>query len=924
MSPEAIAEEQRELDAMYTRLDEMRVDAQERKKDAAFSSDGTPAGRFTRDALQYRYAEELAALSAAEDKLCFGRLDTDDGESRHIGRMGLTDGTAERQQILIDWRAPAAAPFYTATALNPQGVSLRRHLRTRRRRVESVSDEYLRATDAVAEIGDLGAAGDAALLDALNAPRTGRMGDIIATIQAEQDRIIRSDRNGVMVVQGGPGTGKTVVALHRAAYLLYTYRARLGGHGVLVIGPNQTFLSYISQVLPSLGESSVVLSTIGTLFPGVVATGVDDPAVTELKGRPVLAKIIDNAVLERQRMPRTVTEVLFDRMPLRLDPSLLMRAQRRAWSTRLPHNRARVYFVRAVLDGLAKQVAGRPGVKQAEEFDIKADLGEIRKQLAGDEGVQAALADLWPPTSAQTLVGELLTSPERLAFAAPTLSPRQRELLLRKEPAAWTVADVPLLDEAAELLGEVAAADAAWARKRAEELRFAQETLEAMNQAAAGQEDSGIGFTLGMISAEDLARMNAEEQTFTSVADRAAVDREWTYGHVIVDEAQELSQMAWRMVMRRCPLKSMTVVGDVAQTSDPAGATNWERALRAHARDRWRMEELTVNYRTPEEIMTVAEPVLAAIDPALKIPESVRHSGFRPWVRSVSTADLSAEVAGAVLEELAGHAQGQVAVLVPEDADAVRSAVATAVPGTSNDAGPGHRVAVLTVREAKGLEFDAVILVEPRRILQNGAHGTGPPSGSAWCTPNRCPPCCPGWSCTTRVGPRGDRSVRSPLPGRWVRPAVVLRWFPRPSESPVGPVTSRWRCSTSPPVPGRDPVSVPGRPGGVRPAAGRRSGAAPVAGEHRVPRRSLGLRRGRSCRGRRVGVRGGGAGSGRGDRRRDRSGRPGAGDHDAPHAWQRPGRRRAGRLLLCVSPLDRGPHSVRADQAGRLDVVRAG
>jgi DNA helicase IV len=183
--------------------------------------------------------------------------------------------------------------------------------------------------------------------------------------------------------------------------------------------------------------------------------------------------------------------------------------------------------------------------------------------------------------------------------------------------------------------------------------------------------------------------------------------------------------MAWRMVMRRCPLKSMTVVGDVAQTSDPAGATNWERALRAHARDRWRMEELTVNYRTPEEIMTVAEPVLAAIDPALKIPESVRHSGFRPWVRSVSTADLSAEVAGAVLEELAGHAQGQVAVLVPEDADAVRSAVATAVPGTSNDAGPGHRVAVLTVREAKGLEFDAVILVEPRRILQNGAHGTG-------------------------------------------------------------------------------------------------------------------------------------------------------------------------------------------------------
>src|SRR6478609_7735442 len=586
MSREVIAEEQRELDAMYIRLDEMRIDAQQRKKDAAFSSDGTPAGRFTRDALQYRYAEEVAALSAAEDKLCFGRLDTDDGESRHIGRMGLTDGTGERRQILIDWRAPAAAPFYTATALNPQGVSLRRHSRTRRRAVESVSDEYLQAADVVPETGDLGAAGDSALLEALNAPRTGRMGDIIATIQAEQDRIIRSDRNGVMVVQGGPGTGKTVVA------------------------------------------------TIGTLFPGVVAAAVDDGVVAELKGRPVMAKVIDHAVLQRQRMPRGTREVLFDRMPVRLENSLLAKARRRAWGSRLPHNRARQIFVRAVLDGLARQVAGRPGVKQSEEFDIKADVGEIRKQLASDEAVQAALVDLWPPIAAEQLVGQLLTSPSRLAFAAPMLSPRQRELLLRQDPTAWTVSDVPLLDEAAELVGEVAAADAAWARQQAEELRFAQETLEAMNQSGAGQEDSGIGFTLGMISAEDLARMNVEERSFASVADRAAADREWTYGHIIVDEAQELSQMAWRMVMRRCPLKSMTVVGDIAQTSDPAGATNWERTLRPHAKDRWRLEELTVNYRTPQEIMQVAEPVLNAIDPTLTMPESVRHSGFGPWVRS--------------------------------------------------------------------------------------------------------------------------------------------------------------------------------------------------------------------------------------------------------------------------------------------------
>src|SRR6478609_11103923 len=300
MSREVIAEEQRELDAMYIRLDEMRIDAQQRKKDAAFSSDGTPAGRFTRDALQYRYAEELAALSAAEDKLCFGRLDTDDGESRHVGRMGLTDGTGERRQILIDWRAPAAAPFYTATALNPQGVSLRRHIRTRRRAVESVSDEYLQAADVVPETGDLGAAGDSALLEALNAPRTGRMGDIIATIQAEQDRIIRSDRNGVMVVQGGPGTGKTAVALHRAAYLLYTYRARLGNQGVLLIGPSAVFLRYIEQVLPSLGEHEVQLATIGSLKPQLGAGRQDPPAVAAVKGDGRMATVLRKALDDRE------------------------------------------------------------------------------------------------------------------------------------------------------------------------------------------------------------------------------------------------------------------------------------------------------------------------------------------------------------------------------------------------------------------------------------------------------------------------------------------------------------------------------------------------------------------------------------------------------------------------------------------------
>jgi DNA helicase IV len=744
----AVAQEQSYLDVMYDRLADMRSDAVQRLGDARFSSDGTPAGRFNRDALQHRYAQEVSALTAAEDKLCFGRLDRETTEPAsgqvadsdpdepvlHIGRMGLTDGTRERRQILIDWRAPSAAPFYTATALEPQGVVRRRHLQTRRRRVLSVADEYLQAAPGVdpAEVGDsLGSAGDSALLEALNAPRTGRMLDIIATIQGEQDKIIRSDRSGVLVVQGGPGTGKTVVALHRAAYLLYTHRERLGSHGVLVVGPNATFLDYIGQVLPSLGESSVVLSTIGTLFPGVVGTPTDSPASAELKGRPMMATVIESALLDRQRMPKRARVFSYDRGTLRLEPGTLAKAQRQAWGSRLPHNRARQVFLRVVLDGLARQVAGRPGVKQLEverdgERSAKPDHSAIRKELAADADVVAALANLWPALTAQQLVGDLLTDRRRLEFAAPTLSPQQRDAVLRTDPEAWTEGDVPLLDEAAELLGDIGTADRAWARQQADELRYAQESLEALGAGSQEQAESGIGFTLGMLSAEDLVALNTEDRFAFTTADRAAADREWTYGHVIVDEAQELSQMAWRMLMRRCPVKSMTVVGDIAQTSNPAGATGWTRALRPHVGDRWRLAELTVNYRTPAEIMDVATGVLARIDPDLAPPTSVRGSGFAPWARRVRAGDLATALADAAAAEVAEHPVGQLAVLVPDDLrDELLAAVAARVPGASGEAGPGHRVTVLTVREVKGLEFDAVLLAEPADLAGQSKRGLG-------------------------------------------------------------------------------------------------------------------------------------------------------------------------------------------------------
>lgn len=723
----AIDAEQRHVDLLYRLLDAQRRSVEYLKDAAMGENDGTPSGLFTRDALQYRYARELAVLSAAEDKLCFGRLDTDDGEAIHIGRMGLSDDTPARNQVLMDWRAPLAAPFYTATALAPAGVVRRRHIRTYRRQVESVSDEFLQAGNGAVPAADPSVAGsgvgdDSALLEALRAPRTGRMGDIIETIQAEQDAIIRADRSGVLVVQGGPGTGKTVVALHRAAYLLYTFRERLGSHGVLVIGPSTTFLQYIGAVLPSLGETSVVLATMGTLLPGITATATDIPAVATIKGRLAMTRIIDHAVLDRQRVPATPCTIPYDRGTVTLDRALLRRAQRRAWASRRPHNRARAIFLRTVLRGLAKQVAERPGVRSLDPAAVLPDHDEIVRDLAADTAVQAALATIWPLLTPRQLIEDLLTDPARLAFAAPQL--KDRDLLLRPPGSPLTVSDIPLIDEAAELLGEISETDRARQAALAEELAFARDTLEALGSAEAGYSDSGIAFTLSMLSPEDIARLHDTSGPVGSTADRAGADRQWTYGHVVVDEAQELSPMAWRSVFRRCPLKSMTVVGDTAQTSDAAGSSAWAAALNPHARDRWRLAELTVNYRTPGEIMDLAAPLLAAIDPTLAIPSSVRRTGERPWVARVADpAALPAAVARAAAAGIAAMGAGQLAVLCQAVDDEILAAVRDLVPDAAAEAGPDRRVVVLDVRQAKGLEFDAVIVVEPAAIVAAGPHG---------------------------------------------------------------------------------------------------------------------------------------------------------------------------------------------------------
>ncbi|MDT7580873.1 MAG: hypothetical protein QOK35_2137, partial [Pseudonocardiales bacterium] len=644
--------ERRYVAMLYDRLDERRADTA-RRLDSVLHDEtvGTPQALTERDAAAAMYTDRLATLRAAEHGLAFGRLDTDSGERLYVGRLGLLDEDNDYEPLLMDWRAPAAQPFYTATAASPEGMRRRRHLRTRRRQVLAVDDEVLDLSDPTAEHSTTGLAGEAALMAAVTARRTGRMGDIVATIQAEQDRIIRATPSGVLVVQGGPGTGKTAVALHRAAYLLYTHRDRLARRGVLVVGPNTTFLRYIGQVLPSLGETSVVLGTVGQLFPGLDARRTEPPAVAEVKGRVEMAGVVAAAVRDRQQVPRRPVELTVEQQRVRLDRDLVNAARSRARRSRRPHNEAKRVFHREAVRLLAEQVArgldaGNRGLLDA------GDLSDIRDELAESRTLTRELDALWPTLSAEQLLTDLFADHRRLDSVARRLPRADRELLARRAPAAdvpadlrFTPADVPLLDEAAELLGddgsEARAREAAALR---EEVLYAQGVLDVLDLEE--DLDPELLRATDIVDADRLAERQRVRR-YDSTAERASADREWTYGHVIVDEAQELSAMAWRMIMRRCPTRSMTIVGDIAQTGDLAGAASWQDVLGPFVAKRFVLEELTVNYRTPAEIAAVADDVLAAIDPTLAPPRSVRSTGVPP--RAVAAHGRLGDAVAAVL-----------------------------------------------------------------------------------------------------------------------------------------------------------------------------------------------------------------------------------------------------------------------------------
>ena len=753
-----ISAEQEVVDRAYRELDR-RLESARASLAATQASPagGTHQSRGERDAYAAHYAGLVASLEGVEDRLVFGRMDlapdapgpgstgagTPDGGAgrRHyVGRAGLQD--SRHREIVLDWRAPLARAFYQATASNPMGLVRRRHIDTRLRRVVGLEDEVIDVRS-LREGGPAGARaaiegiqGEGALIAAMSAARHGRMGDIVATIQAEQDRVVTSDARGVLVVQGGPGTGKTAVALHRVAYLFYSERTRLERSGVLLVGPSRTFLRYVEQVLPSLGETGVVSTTIADLVPGVRARGVEDPRAHEIKGRALWAEVLRRAVRGLQRVPDGPRAIVVEGTALELRPADVREAVNRARRSGRPHNLARETFVLWLLERLTDQFAALTG-QDASDPDTRA---WIREDIRTSRDARREINLCWMPTTPAGLLERLWARPALLASLTPELTGPERALLARPAGGEPTPADVPLLDELAELLGP--SEDARARRARLEARRRA----DLVSYAAQAIESQGLGG--GMVSAEMLADRMAETGPALTLAERARADRTWTYGHVVVDEAQELGAMAWRALARRCPVRSFTVVGDLAQYSGPRAPASWGEALaalgtrpgggsrRAGGAGGTPLNEevLTVCYRTPATIMRIADEVAASLGrppvyPVRSVrdlpdclecvdvsdsPEAADEDAWAALLRRTVARESEA------LDRAVGAGGGRIAVITPDAGAAARHlgedpALAAAMQAPGGDV-LRARLAVMGPVMSKGLEFDAVVLVDPAEI----------------------------------------------------------------------------------------------------------------------------------------------------------------------------------------------------------------
>ena len=662
--PTDIQSEQAHIDRAYARLDAMRAAAAARRDEViANSQGGTHQAREERDVIVRSSLARIEQLRLGDEALSFGRIDRTTGERFYIGRLAVSD--VDQEPLIVDWRAPVAEPFYRATGRHPMGLSRRRHFITDGRRIIGMEDELL-DLDHLPDESTL--AGEGALLAALERSRSGAMRDIVGTIQAEQDDIIRAPMPGVLVVQGGPGTGKTAVALHRAAYLLYTYRFPLERQGVLVVGPNPLFLRYIEHVLPSLGETGVTLSTVAGLYAGNIRPrAVDGALAARVKGDVRMAKVLAKAVADRQRPLRATVEIPYGSYQLRLTPELtrdVVHAAKRRPGT---HNGRRPQVEQMVAQRLHHQYT--QAVERTARAGIRANapseaLGyaEFAEDLRDSVELKEALERIWPLLLPEELVHDLLGAKPLIELAGGHLADHERAALHRARATAledipWTPADVPLLDEASVLLGP--------RRRRAE-----------------------------------------------------SADAVRTFGHVVVDEAQDLSPMQLRMLARRSLGGSMTIVGDIGQATGPFSPSDWGDVL-AHLPNRKpaRQVELTVNYRTPSEIMEVAARVLAQAAPHLVPPQSVRSAGFGPAVRRVDGGEDVTEVALAVAASLQEELQGAVAVICPPSLAGPLGAA------REDDVSLEDEVSIVPVGSVKGLEFDGVVVVEPGLIADESPQG---------------------------------------------------------------------------------------------------------------------------------------------------------------------------------------------------------
>ena len=725
MSSSELERERAYVHGLYRRLDALRDAAQEQLESVRRSAPGgTHQNRSERDAFARIYEDRIGQLREIDERLAFGRLELEPEETsesdpegtaerpvRYIGRIGLRDD--DQRPLLLDWRVPQARAFYQATAATPLGARARRHLQSKGRDIVRIDDEIfdveLLETDAAS------LQGEAALMASLTAERTGRMGDIVATIQAEQDSIIRSELRGALVVQGGPGTGKTAVALHRAAFLLYSHRERLSASGVLIVGPSRSFLRYIEAVLPSLGETGVVLASLGQLFPGVDARRDDVDSVAQLKGSLDMADLIKRAVRSRRVVPTETQRLEINGEILDVPADLIRAAMQKAWDSHKPHNLARVIFNKAAIAGISRLLADQ--LRAHGNTIDDADQKWLREDIRTAYDVKVALNTAWMPLTPEKLINDLYARPNWLRSLTPRWTPQQRDLLRRERDAPFTISDIALLDEAAELLGEVDVAHTAAERERK------QQRKRDVENAAAAIRNMGVD---GMIDAETLAEGFEASAERATTAELAAADRSWTYGHIVVDEAQELSPMQWRLLARRNPLKSFTIVGDVAQASAAAATNSWGAALAADVGDQWRLEELTVNYRTPSQIVAVAEAVALAHNVSITPSRAVRESEWPVDVTVVSPEDLGSRVGQIVAADREISGDGTLAVIV---SDSLTSSVVEALQQNfagevgEGAAGLNKPIAVLTPRESKGLEFDSVVVVEPQRIVDEISRG---------------------------------------------------------------------------------------------------------------------------------------------------------------------------------------------------------